>query len=377
MQKILRYNILLIITGLCLSLSAQKKGGLYRQKYEDAEVLVNNGLYDVARTYYVDAYENARATRQHKNIQNQIKQKIVLMDCYSMFFHLMDQENQLEQMQDMESADKYFTDALAYAEYEHLNILGIDTLKIRSKVVSQTDALCKILARVDSLNQKGDYASARELFWQMKNESEKLSNSWKKHGFPVSFIQKMDSISHFPDKYRNTILHFRQIFPEEFKTMDDHLYQLLNRKAVQNATTMESDIVFVFSLDTNGVLEHSIEGEHIDHDLRVALSKELKNLQMRQPHRYGFSMPAQEEVKYHISSTPANLWAKKSKKEVKIKDPKRNSQNFKEINTKLSKAPAGKYCIQIHRNEIDGQIHTSMRIVRAKGGKAKKWLKTQ
>ena len=90
MQKVLKYNILLIIIGLCLSLSAQKKGGLYRQKYEDAEVLVNNGLYDVARTYYVEAYRDARATRQNKKIQNQIKEKIVLMDCYSMYFHLLE-----------------------------------------------------------------------------------------------------------------------------------------------------------------------------------------------------------------------------------------------------------------------------------------------
>ena len=138
MQKILRYYILLVIIGLCLSLSAQKKGGLYRQKYEDAEVLVNNGLYDVARSYYVEAYENARATRQHKNIQNQIKQKIVLMDCYAMYFHLLDQARQLEQMQDMVSADKYSSDALAYAEHEHLNVPGIDTQKIRSTLLSQT-----------------------------------------------------------------------------------------------------------------------------------------------------------------------------------------------------------------------------------------------
>ena len=34
------------------------------------------------------------------------------------------------------------------------------------------------------------------------------------------------------------------------------------------------------------------------------------------------------------------------------------------------------HCFQIHRNEIDGHTHTSMRIVRAKGGKANKWLKT-
>ena len=200
MQKILRYYILLVIIGLCLSLSAQKKGGLYRQKYEDAEVLVNNGLYDVARSYYVEAYENARATRQHKNIQNQIKQKIVLMDCYAMYFHLLDQARQLEQMQDMVSADKYSSDALAYAEYEHLNVPGIDTQKIRSQVLSQTAALCQKLAHTEALNQKGDFASARELFWQVKGEAEKLSDSWKKHGFPGSFIQKMDSVSHFLEK---------------------------------------------------------------------------------------------------------------------------------------------------------------------------------
>ena len=345
MQKVLKYNILLIIIGLCLSLSAQKKGGLYRQKYEDAEVLVNNGLYDVARTYYVEAYRDARATRQNKKIQNQIKEKIVLMDCYAMYFHLLEQAKQLEQMQDMVSADKYCADALLYAEYEHLNIPRIDTLKTRSQVLSKTAALCQKLAQTETLNQKGDFASARELFWQVKGETENLSDSWKKHGFPGSFIQKMDSISHFLEKDRNTALRYRQVFPEEFKTMDDHLYQLLNRKSAQNAITMESDVVFVFSLDTNGILKHSIEGEHINRDFRDLLSKELQNLKMRQPYRYGFSMPTKEELKYHISSTPAEVWAKKTKKEVKIKDSKRNNLYFKEISAKLDKAPAGNYCI--------------------------------
>lgn len=376
MQKVLKYNILLIIIGLCLPLSAQKKGGLYRQKYEDAEVLVNNGLYDVARTYYVEAYRDARATRQNKKIQNQIKEKIVLMDCYAMYFHLLEQAKQLEQMQDMVSADKYCADALLYAEYEHLNIPRIDTLKTRSQVLSQTAALCQKLAHTEALNKKGDFASARELFWQVKGETENLSDSWKKHGFPGSFIQKMDSISHFLEKDRNTALRYRQVFPEEFKTMDDHLYQLLNRKSAQNAITMESDVIFVFSLDTNGILKHSIEGEHINRDFRDLLSKELQNLRMRQPYRYGFSMPTKEELKYHISSTPAEVWAKKTKKEVKIKDSKRNNLYLKEISANLEKAPAGNYCFQIHRNEIDGQTHTSMRIVRAKGGQANKWLKT-
>ena len=376
MKNILKISILLIVLGSCLSVSAQKKKSYFQQKYEEAEVLVNNGLYDVARTYYVEAYENARATRQNKKVQNQIKEKIVLMDCYAMYFHLLDQARELEQMLDMESADKYCTDALAYAEYEHLNIPGIDTLKIRSKVLSQTSELCQNLTRVESLNEKGDHASARELFRQVKGETENLSDSWEKHGFPGSFIQKMDSVSHFLEKDRNTALRYRQVFPEEFKTMDDHLYQLLNRKSAQNAITMESDVIFIFSLDTNGILKHSIEGEHINRDFRDLLSKELQNLRMRQPYRYGFSMPTKEELKYHISSTPAEVWAKKTKNEVKIKDPKRNNLYFKEIRAKLDKAPVGNYCFQIHRNEIDGQTHTSMRIVRAKGGQANKWLKT-
>ena len=379
MQRIYGCVIFLLVMSLCLSLSAQKNNaGKYRQKYEDAEVLVNNGLYDVARTYYVEAYEDARTTRQHKNIQNQIKQKIVLMDCYAMYFHLLDQARELEQMQDMESADKYCTDALVYAEYEHLNIPGIDTLKIRSKVLSQTAVLSQNLTRVDSLNEKGDYVSARELFRQVQNKTEMLANDWKSHGFPANFIQKMDSIAHFPNIGRNTVLQYRQIFPEEFKALDSHLYQLLNQKAAQTGNSIESDITFVFSLDTNGILTQSIEGKPVmNSDFKDALSKELRNVQMRQPYRYGFTLPAKEELKYHISSTPTDVWANKTKKEVKVKDSKCKSQDLKEINAKLAKAPAGKYCFQIHRNNIDGQLHTSMRIVRAKGGKAKKWLKMQ
>lgn len=186
----------------------------------------------------------------------------------------------------------------------------------------------------------------------------------------------MDSISHFLENDRNTALCYRQVFPEEFKAIDDALFRLLNQKATQKGLSIESDITFVISLDTNGVLKHSIVGNKIDQDFRDALSKELQNVQMRQPYRYGFSMPAKEELKYHITSSPTFVWVKKTKKEVKTKDSKLNKQDFKEIRAKLTKAPAGNYCFQIHRNEIDGQTHTSMRIVRAKGGKANKWLKT-
>lgn len=378
MQRFNGCVILLLVMGLCLSLSAQKKAGKYRQKYEEAEVLVNNGLYDVARTYYEEAYEDARAARQHKNIQNQIKQKIVLMDCYAMYFHLLEQARELEQMQDMVSADKYCTDALTYVEYERLNISGIDTLKTRSKVLSRTAVLCQNLTRTDSLNEKGDYASARELFRQVQNGTEMLENDWKNHGFPAGFIQKMDSIAQFPDIGRNTVLQYRRVFPDEFKALDNHLYQLLNQIAIQTGNSIESDVIFAFALDTNGVLTQSVDGKPVmDPYFKEVLSDELRNVQLRQPYRYGFTLPVNEELSYHIASTPIEVWVIKTKKEVKIKDSKRKIQDLKDIYAKLSKVPVGKYCFQVHHNNIDGQLHTSTRIVRAKGAKAKKWLKTQ
>ena len=370
MQKILRYYILLVIIGLCLSLSAQKKGGLYRQKYEDAEVLVNNGLYDVARSYYVEAYENARATRQHKNIQNQIKQKIVLMDCYAMYFHLLDQARQLEQMQDFESAYKYYTDALDYAAYEGLNIPNNDQLRSRIQVVGETSELYNNLCKIED-------AQARDLYFQWVKQVGDFDEKWKKHEISEDFARKMDSVAHFLDKDRNTILSYRETFPDEFKLMDNFLYQLLNRKAHQSIDPIESDITFVFTLDTNGVLEQSIAGG-VDGDFNNAILKELRyDLHMRQPYRYGFSMPAREEVKYHISSTPTDIWVQKTKTEIKIKDSEQKPKNFKEICGMLSKAPVGKYCFQIRRNMIDGKDSHALRIIRAKGGKAKKWLKTQ
>ena len=359
-----------------MPLSAQKRTGNYRQKYEDAEVLVNNGLYDVARTYYVDAYKDARATRQHKKIQNQIKEKIVLMDCYSMYSHLMNQAKQLEELLDIESANKYYADALLYANYENLNIPYFDSLKARSRVMSHTADLCKTLARVESLNKEGQFSSARELFRHIQDSTEILKSSWIHYGFPAAFIQKMDSIAHFLDNDRNTVLSYRETFPEEFKAMDDYLYQLLNQKAHQRPDPIESDISFVFSLDTNGVLEQSLFGG-VDRDFNDALLKELRQeLKMRQPYRYGFSMPAREELKYHISSTPTDVWVQKTKNEVIVKDAKVKKQYYKDFCHELSKAPEGKYCFQIRRNDIAGQTHTSLRIVSAKGGKAKKWLKS-
>ena len=376
MHTFSRYHILLIIIILCLSVSAQKKKSYFQQKYEDAEVLVNNNLYDVARTYYVEAYRDARATRQHKSVQNQIKQKIVLMDCYSRYGHLMGQAQQLEQSQDFESAYKYYTDALDYAAYEGLNIPNNDQLRSRIQVIGETSDLYNNLCKIERLNQEGSYAQARDLYFQWVKQVGNFDEKWKKHEISEDFARKMDSVAHFLDKDRNTILSYRETFPDEFKLMDNFLYQLLNRKAHQSIDPIESDITFVFTLDTNGVLEQSIAGG-VDGDFNNAILKELRyDLHMRQPYRYGFPMPAREEVKYHISSTPTDIWVQKTKTEIKIKDSEQKPKNFKEICGMLSKAPVGKYCFQIRRNDIEGQTHTSLRIIRAKGGQAKKWLKT-
>jgi len=50
---------------------------------------------------------------------------------------------------------------------------------------------------------------------------------------------------------------------------------------------------------------------------------------------------------------------------------------MEEFRNQLEDAPDGKYLFVIHRNVIDNKSLSSVRLTDAKGGKAKKWLKTK
>jgi len=374
-QRVIRLGILLILTSLCLSVSAQNKPKSYKELYYEAEILVQNAIYDVAKSYYIDALNAAEAAKAHRDTRNQIKQKILLMECYQKYYHLMDQAQILESMEDFESAHKFYEDALNYAQFENLNVSGTDSLRMRTQLMAQTADLCKSLCSIEQLNLEGEYAEARNKYHHWVDEAESMQYKWKKYHFPTDFVQKVDSITDFLEDDRNTSLPYRLMFPNEYLVMDNYLFQLLDKTACQNPQTIESDITFVFSLDTNGVIKQYISGNQLDNYFNEALIAELRNVQMSQPYRYGFSMPVKEEVRYHISSSKTSVWVEKSKKGYNIKDPKLKKQYMDEFRSYLSTAPEGKYLFLIHRNVIDDKVLSSVRLTNAKGGKAKKWMK--
>jgi Lhr-like helicase len=178
------------------------------------------------------------------------------------------------------------------------------------------------------------------------------------------------------DAERNTSLVYRSIFPEEYVVMDDYLFQLLNTTACQNPQPIESDITFVVSLDTNGVVEMYINGNQTDNAFHTALLQDV-NLRMSQPYRYGFSMPVKEELRYHISSNRTSVWVQKTNKGYVVKDQALEKLYAKEFRSELASAPAGKYFFEIHQNVIDNHALSTVRLTKAKGGKAKKWLKAR
>ncbi len=363
------------MTSLCLSLRAQDKPKSYKELYYEAEILAKSAIYDVAKSYYIDALNAAEASNAHRDTRKQIKQKILLMECYQKYYHLMQQAQILESMEDFESALKFYEDALNFAQFENLTITGTDSLRMRTQLMAQTADLCKNLCSIEQLNLEGLYAEARNKYHQWVEDAESMQYKWKKYSFPTEFVQKVDSITDFLEDDRNTILPYRMMFPNEYLVMDNYLFQLLDKTACQTPQTIESDITFVFSLDTNGIIEQYITGNQIDKHFNDVLFAELANMEMSQPYRYGFSMPVKEEVRYHISSSKTSVWVEKTKKEYKIKDSKLKKQYLDEFRTHLSAAPEGKYLFLIHRNVIDDKVISSVRLTNAKGGKAKKWLK--
>ena len=372
------FSILLIMMSLCLSLSAQTKPNDYKELYYQADILVQNSLYDDAKRYYFDALNKVPQGQQYKKIRTQIKEKIQLMECYQRFYHLWDQAQQLEQFQDFESAFKYYDDALDYADNENLTIPGKDSLRMRLQVVEQTADLCKSLCLIEMLNLEGDYEKARNQYMKWVEQADSYGYKWTKYQFPTDFVQKVDSITGFLEDERNIILPYRTVFPDDYVVMDNYLFELLDKAACDNPHPIESDVTVVLSLDTNGIVEMYIDESQAD-NLNPFGERLLKAAQvkMSQPYRYGFSMPVKEEIRYHISSTKTSVWVEKSKKGYKVKDAKVKKQYMEEFRNMLADAPDGKYQFLIHRNVIDNKSLSSVRLTDAKGGKAKKWLKSR
>jgi hypothetical protein len=376
MRKALHYGVLLLVTSLCLSLSAQKPASNYKELFYEAGVLAQNSLYDVAEQYYFDALNQVPQGQQYKNIKNQIKEKIQLMECYQRFYHLWGQAQQLEQKEDFESAFKFYDDALDYADVEELEIPGKDSLRMRLRIVEQTADLCKSLCLIEMLNLEGDYEKARNQYMKWVEQADSYGYKWEKYQFPANFVQKVDSITGFLEDERNVILPYRTVFPDDYVVMDNYLFELLDKAACDNPHPVESDVTFVLSLDTNGIIEMYIDGNQANSPFNEQLLKAAQ-VKMTQPYRYGFSMPVKEEIRYHISSTKTSVWVEKSKKGYKVKDAKVKKQYMEEFRNMLADAPEGKYLFLIHRNVIDNKSLSSVRLTDAKGGKAKKWLKSR
>lgn len=380
MQKFARHSILLVMMGLCLSVFAQKTNADYKELYSEAEILAQSAIYDVAKDYYYAALQagNTSKARLSRDAQKTIKAKIQLMECYQQFYHLWNQAQQLEQMQDFESAFKYYDDALDYADYEDLTIPGKDSLRMRLLVVEQTADLCKSLCLIEMLNLEGDYEKARNQYMKWVEQADSYGYKWTKYQFPADFVQKVDSITDFLEDERNIILPYRTVFPDDYVVMDNYLFELLDKAACDNPHPIESDVTFVLSLDTNGIVEMYIDESQAD-NLNPFGERllEAAQVKMMQPYRYGFSIPVKEEIRYHITSTKTSVWVEKSKKGYKMKDANLKKQYLEEFHTQLADAPDGKYQFFIHRNVIDNKSLSSVRLTDAKGGKAKKWLKTK
>ena len=366
--------------GLCLSVFAQKTNADYKELYSEAEILAQSAIYDVAKDYYYAALQagNTSKARLSRDAQKTIKAKIQLMECYQHFYHLWNQAQQLEQMQDFESAFKYYDDALDYADYEDLTIPGKDSLRMRLLVVEQTADLCKSLCLIEMLNLEGDYEKARNQYMKWVEQADSYGYKWTKYQFPADFVQKVDSITDFLEDERNIILPYRTVFPDDYVVMDNYLFELLDKAACDNPHPIESDVTFVLSLDTNGIVEMYIDESQAD-NLNPFGERllEAAQVKMMQPYRYGFSIPVKEEIRYHITSTKTSVWVEKSKKGYKMKDANLKKQYLEEFRTHLADAPDGKYQFFIHRNVIDDKSLSSVRLTNAKGGKAKKWLKSK
>lgn len=374
MRKTLEVLLLLLFVWSVQTAFPQKNAPAFEQKYREAEVLENNAIYDIAKNYYFDALVLARNSKQHRNIQNKIKRKILSMDCYAQFHHLLRQSETLERMQNFEAAEKYFSDAIQYALDEGLDIKSIDSLRNRVSVISQTKQLCEMLGTVNSLNQSRKYEEAQTLFSEMTLKSQELHDYWQRFSFQDDFVRQFDSLRGFLDFNRNVSKKYRDFFSYDFAKADNLFLDMIDKVAFKQGETFESDISFRFSIDTNGVENRRILCSH-DESFADTLFAAMGTVKFTQPYRYGFSLPIEDAMHHHIVSTKKDVIVKK-KKDVVISDDTEFDEAFSaRLEEAMSSAPDGAYRFVFHRNEIDGRHSLHAELHSAKGGKARKWAK--
>lgn len=374
MRIFLKTSVLLAVLLLFKPAFSQKNISDFEKKYREAEVLENNAIYDIAKKYYIESFETAKNTKQHKNIQNKIKQKIVLMSCYEMFYHLINQAQELELLMDFESAAKYYSDALSYARYENLKIQDFDSIQQRINLVSRTSNLCKNLQKVNFFNENEQYTDAKVLFAELKAQSTELQSYWNKYGFQETFIREFDSLCNFLS-YRHIAQKYRHYYTTDFNDIDNHFLNEISKAACLLDEDFETDISFSFSLDTNGIVNRQVDCPHHNTSFADSLYAALYYITIQQPHRYGYSLPTEDAIVHHIISTKEQFEVKKSKGKCKTDNLKYNTLVNTTISEHLLNAPNGKYYFINHKNEIDGRISIHTQLVKAKGGKARKWLK--
>lgn len=375
MRILLKTSFLTFLIVLCNFSVAQKNTPEFEKKYREAEVLENNAIYDIARDYYVESLEMAQRTKQHKKIQAKIKQKVMLMDCYEMFYHLMKQGQQLEILEDFESAHKYYSDALVYSEQENLNIQSLDSLLERNDVVERTKKLCDDLYKINLYNENEDYVKAKLLYADLKTQSSKLHHYWKKYNFQESFVSEFDSLSNFLSESRNVAQKYRHFYTDDFQAIDTRFLDEICNVACLYGDDFETDVSFEFYLDTNGVENRQIACTHSDLSFAETLSSALRHIKIQQPYRYGYSLPTEDEIVHHIVSTKEQLLVTKKKGHCKFSDANAKTPLKNAVLKFLKSAPDGKYSFVHHVNEIDGFVSQRTHFVDAKGNKARLWAK--
>ncbi len=377
MRKTLKILLLAILICQLGSTVAQKSVPPFEQKYREGEVLENNFIYDVARTYYVEAYDLAHASRQNKNIQTKIKHKIQRMDCYGMFYHLVNQADMLELMQDFESAGKFLSDAIRFANDENLDVREIDSLQERLEIVMKTHQLCEMLNSVNKYNENGRFTDAKLLFTELTLQSSELHHYWEKYNFQDSFIHKFDSLSTFLTLNRSISQQYRDLYSADFVLMDNHFRNMLDKTAWENGEDFESDISFLFSIDTNGVEDRKVSSTYNKKSFTDSLITALNMIELQQPHRYGFSLPTGDVISHHIVSSKKSVTLTKKKNHYIYGDQEFEKFFKNLISNNLRSAPEGKYVFVFHKNEIDGHLSVHADLSKAKGSKARRWSKNK
>ncbi|MCQ2285081.1 MAG: hypothetical protein MJZ57_09295 [Bacteroidales bacterium] len=291
--------ILLSLIWLVNPCTAQKRNSHKSNSATDKILLkgdscISRKLYFEAQNFYFEAKKSKNLNR---STTEKINQKILLCKKYLHFESMMRNARQLENAQSFSGALKYYEDAFQYAQDEHLDIT--DTTHTRTETIQQLVSIYDLLDKSKAAEKQNDFEKTQKYFLDAIEKADLVSKNLEKEGFSASIGAKLDSLVQFMVYKNDTILNYKEWYPEHYDTIYHDIWNKLSQYLETVHSMPDYAIRFISTIDSAGITRTALSNNYVHskaiiedslvlHNLQII----AQNIQLLQPRMHGFPMSA-------------------------------------------------------------------------------------